>query len=81
MFAKAGKEEMYKRTQSIVSRIESYDFRLAGCPEQLGARIGFIYAEKGQVNDIRRMIENTMETIYEAARQDSQYSIVAQAYR
>lgn len=79
--AKAGKEEMYRIAQSVVKRVDGFDFHAVGCPETIGARIGFIYAEKGQITDIRRIIENTMETIYEAARPDSRFSVVSQSYR
>lgn len=80
IFVQAGREELYSIAQSIVKEMESYDFAGIGCPEQLGCRVGFLYTEKRLVDDIRKLIENTIETIYSAAATGCKYSVFAKAY-
>ncbi|CAH1204468.1 hypothetical protein PAECIP111892_02449 [Paenibacillus auburnensis] len=80
VFVQAGRDELYTIAQSIGRQMESFDFQSIGCLEQLGCRVGFIYAEKGTVDDIRKLIEGTIETIHIAAGTGSKYSVFGKAY-
>ncbi|WP_162551078.1 diguanylate cyclase domain-containing protein [Paenibacillus tepidiphilus] len=65
---------------AVLDSLENLDYRALGCGEAIGGRIGYLYAEKRRIDDIRRMIENSIEAVHEAARQDSCYAIYSERY-
>lgn len=66
LFAKAGMEETKKVTQSIISDLEAYDFAAIGCNRKIGCYIGCLIEKKSNVQDIRDIIDHSIDLINEA---------------
>ncbi|WP_187355429.1 diguanylate cyclase domain-containing protein [Paenibacillus tengchongensis] len=65
---------------AILDSLENLDYRALGCAEAIGGRIGYLYAEKRRIGNIRRMIENSIDAVNEAARQDEMYAVYSEAF-
>lgn len=66
VFAKAGKGDLEQTAQSIIDAMQSYDFASIGCPRTMGCYIGGLVGHPRTANDIRNMIEHSIETINHA---------------
>jgi diguanylate cyclase (GGDEF)-like protein len=63
VFAKAGKEAINQTSQSIIDGMKNYDFAKIGCPKQMGCYIGGLVGHHKRITDIRKVIEDSIETI------------------
>jgi diguanylate cyclase (GGDEF)-like protein len=67
VFANAGLEEMKRTAESIIEVMKQYDFSRIGCPRPMACYIGGLISQHKSINDIRKMIEDSNESI-DAAR-------------
>lgn len=71
VIAKAGKEAIVQTTQSIIEDMNNYDFSSIGCPKQMGCYIGGLVGHHINISDIRKLIEDSIESLNHARKKGS----------
>lgn len=66
VFAKAGTDELRQTAQAIVDDVKHYEYESIGCGKQMQCYIGGLVGSSDTVTDIRRMIEDSIESINRA---------------
>lgn len=74
VFAKASKEEINQTAESIVDAMKNFDFASIGCPKPMGCYIGGLVSHHENIADIRKLLEDSIETI-DCARKKGPNSI------
>lgn len=68
VFAIADRETISQIAQSIVYDMKTFDFSSIGCPKQMGCYIGGLVGHPHTITEIRKVIEDSNETINEARK-------------
>ncbi len=76
---KAGQKEVEDTACSIVQDMEQYDFSVHGCEKQMGCYIGGLVVGQKSLQEIRSIIESSIETINEARKKGTN-GIVIRSY-
>jgi diguanylate cyclase (GGDEF)-like protein len=71
VIAKAGKEAIVQTAQSIIEDMNNYDFSRIGCPKQMGCYIGGLVGHHINISDIRKIIEDSIESLNQARKKGS----------
>jgi len=79
VFAKARYIVTERAAQAIINDMKNFDFPSIGCNRQIGCYIGGLIGQRKNVESIRLMVEQSIESINDA-RKHGQNSISLQAY-
>lgn len=80
VFAIANHQAITRVAQSIVDDMIAFDFNSIGCPKQMGCYIGALVGSVRSIAEIRKVIEDSIETINEA-RKEGPNSIAIESYK
>ena len=79
VIAKTGKETIIQTAQSIIEDMNNYDFSSIGCPRQVGCYIGGLVGHRINISDIRKIIEDSIESLNQS-RKKGPNSITIDSY-
>ena len=68
LFVKADGNQAAELAGRIVEGLKQFPFSSVGCHSRVGCTIGLLHTNKEKTGDIRRMIEDTLDTVNEARK-------------